>query len=334
MTKKAKFHVRLDHLEQSASTNAPTPLVGVSEDAAASSEHGDLRHVAPHLLQDNPLNARRIYLNASLRLLADDMKLRGQLTPVRAIVRDEQLILVDGHRRVKAARLAGLTSVRVEVVDAPQKETDLYFDSLAANLHREPPTPLDDALIWGELLEKKGKDKEKLFKTQDALAEALRANTGRKVTQENISKTLALRELDEGVRDACVGAGLISLRYLYALLQFQKKRGETAALRLVLETTEQGLSARDIENRVRSASAPSATKPHALKHKIAFRSAKGELREFDQDGRIELRIQGLAEDERLLLVQQLKSLLAPSPQGTNHEHTRNAPKARSLSPVN
>lgn len=336
MSKKEKYETlaqdlitRLNAAEKQASAVAEedASLEGTTP-AQATPEAGALRQVAPHLLQDNPLNARFLYPEGSLQRLSEDLKLRGQLTPVRAFLRENRYVLVDGHRRVKAARLAGLEHIRVEVVKAPEKETDLYFDSLAANLHREPPTPLDDAATWGELL------KTEDFKTQEQLAAALTKHVGRKVSQETISKTLALSELDEGVRDACVSAELITLRYLGAILQYQKKRGASEALDLVFETVKKGLSARDIESRVRSASGPAAKKPHALKHRVAFQGVQGELREFDQDGRVELRIRGLPEAERVLLVQQLKTLLAPpAPTQSRTDSAKNAPRARSLSPV-
>lgn len=299
---------RLDSVAKAPAGTGPLAVPEfVSQPAAADGAPGPsdaLRNVAPHLLDDNPLNARQIYLDAALRRLADDLKLRGQLTPVRAIERDGRLVLVDGHRRVKAARLAGLTHVRVEVVQAPLRETDLYFDSLAANLHREPPTPLDDALIWRELLDKR------VFETQEQLAEALRTHTGRPVTQEQISRTLQLHRLPEAVRDACVAASLISLRYLYALLNYYNARGESDAMRLVLETIEHGLSARDIEGRVRTATGPARPKPHALRYKVGFGEGRGELREFDKDGRVELRLKGLSSEARAALVERLRALLA------------------------
>lgn len=294
---------RLD-VVASAASSVPEFVGARQLPGAPTTEPARLRMVAPHLLEDNPVNARQIYLDAALRRLASDLKLRGQLAPVRAFEREGRLVLVDGHRRVRAARMAGLGEVRVEVVAPPRAEVELYFDSLAANLHREPPTPLDDAIIWRELLDTG------VFATQEALAEALRKHTGRAITQEQVSRTLQLLHLPEAVRDACVGASLINQRYLYALLGYCTARGEAAGLRLVLETVEQGLSARDVEARVRSATAPARTKPHATRYKVGFGEGRGELREFEQDGRIELRLNGLSEDARAALVEQLRALLA------------------------
>jgi ParB family chromosome partitioning protein len=329
MSRKHNFDVSaataLARLDGVAAAPAVPEFVPAAAPGSSPESAGQLRLVAPHLLDDNPLNARQIYLDGALRRLADDLKLRGQLTPVRAIERSGRLVLVDGHRRVKAARLAGLAHVRVEVVAPPREETGLYFDSLAANLHREPPTPLDDSLIWRELLDRG------VFATQEELAEALRTHTGRAITQEQISRTLQLQRLPETVRDACVAASLINLRYLYALLGYFTVRGEADCMRLVLETVEHGLSARDVENRVRTATGPARPKPHAMRYKVGFGEGRGELREFDQDGRVELHLKGLSASARSVLVEQLRALLASGAQRAESGAPALARKGRSAS---
>jgi ParB/RepB/Spo0J family partition protein len=87
--------------------------------------------------------------------------------------------LVFGHRRLEAAKAAGLTEVPVEIRD--------YDDAarLAAmcgeNEGREDLTPLQEAFAYKQALERKGPDGKKLF-TQRTLAERLG------VSQAKISK--------------------------------------------------------------------------------------------------------------------------------------------------
>ncbi|WP_338054931.1 ParB/RepB/Spo0J family partition protein [Streptomyces spiramyceticus] len=55
-------------------------------------------------------------------------------------------IVVDGHRRLEAARLAGATTIRVSV-DNARVSTDesLLEDAFVANVHRDDMSPLEQA---------------------------------------------------------------------------------------------------------------------------------------------------------------------------------------------
>lgn len=114
---------------------------------------------------DSPHNTRQIKKgDKSISQLAESMKEQGQLVPV--IVRKKvskppvkiQYELLAGKRRLVAAKLAGLTEIRAEVV---------YVDDAAAiaitvteNLQREDLTPLQEAQQLKVLLEQDKDTKE------------------------------------------------------------------------------------------------------------------------------------------------------------------------------
>lgn len=95
------------------------------------------------LIHEDPNNPRSVdnkgYAEESLKDLADDIKVNGVINAI--VVREHPSIkgewqIVSGHRRFRAAKLAGLTSVPVRI----SKNKDYRAEQIAENLHREDLT--------------------------------------------------------------------------------------------------------------------------------------------------------------------------------------------------
>ncbi len=112
---------------------------------------------------------------------------------------DSRFQLVFGHRRLAAAKLAGLAEVPVEIrdYDAAERFTAMYGE----NFGREGLTPLQEAFAYQQALERKGSDGKKLF-TQRTLAQQLG------VGQAKISKYTGIFKLPEHVVDMLKGGEL------------------------------------------------------------------------------------------------------------------------------
>ena len=67
------------------------------------------------------------------RELSESLKAEGQLQPVMAFA-DGTLIL--GHRRLRAARKAGLTELLVTIIDESLTETQVKILQITENIHR------------------------------------------------------------------------------------------------------------------------------------------------------------------------------------------------------
>lgn len=76
--------------------------------------------------------ARRHFEEAELRQLGESLKVK-QLQPVLA--RSDGL-LIAGERRLRAAKLVGLTELSVVVTDEPMSESELRIFQLTENVHR------------------------------------------------------------------------------------------------------------------------------------------------------------------------------------------------------
>jgi ParB/RepB/Spo0J family partition protein len=114
---------------------------------------------------------------------------------------DGRYQLVFGHRRLEAAKAAGLAEVPVEIrdYDEAQRFTAMYGE----NFGREGLTPLQEAFAYKQALERKDPHGKKLF-TQRTLAERLG------VSQAKISKYTGIFKLPEHVI-AMLTAGELSV---------------------------------------------------------------------------------------------------------------------------
>lgn len=81
--------------------------------------------------------------------LAESIKEHGVLAPLLVLQRDEQFEIIDGGRRFRAARLAGLTDLPAIVQSAEDQQAATL--SVIANLQRDDLTPLDEAAAFEAL---------------------------------------------------------------------------------------------------------------------------------------------------------------------------------------
>jgi ParB/RepB/Spo0J family partition protein len=106
---------------------------------------GQFRSVAE--LRPNPLNPRELYSDG-LGELEDSIRIQGVLQPL--LVTPDGVV-VAGHRRLTAARIAGLTHVPVIVRDLD--ETQQQEAMLVENLQREDLSPVEEARAYRRLLD-------------------------------------------------------------------------------------------------------------------------------------------------------------------------------------
>jgi ParB/RepB/Spo0J family partition protein len=130
--------------------------------------------------------------------LAASIKAQGMIQPIVATVRDEdetgaRLVVVAGHRRLAAAKQAGLETVPVilRTMDEQQRVEAMIVE----NLEREDLTALEEASGYERLIDEFGL-------TQRQLAEKVSRSQG------HISKRLALLDLPKNVQAALDSGGI------------------------------------------------------------------------------------------------------------------------------
>lgn len=100
--------------------------------------------------RDHPYQVRE---DAELLALSDSIEQHGVLSPVlvRPLEETNDYEIVSGHRRCKAAELAGLSSVPVIVTELPRDEAVIQM--VDSNLHREHLLPSEKAFAYKMKLE-------------------------------------------------------------------------------------------------------------------------------------------------------------------------------------
>ena len=100
------------------------------------------------LIDPNPRQPREVFDEVALKELSDSIKEVGVLQPpvVRAAGNRFQLIM--GERRLRASKLAGLTTIPVIIRQSPDNE--LLREALLENIHRSQLNPLEEGAARSE----------------------------------------------------------------------------------------------------------------------------------------------------------------------------------------
>jgi ParB family chromosome partitioning protein len=153
----------------------------------------------------DPRQPRKEFDKESLARLADSMKTRGQLQPIRVRWDDgaDRYIVVVGERRYRAALLAGMEAIACVVVSGNPTSEDLLEDQLVENALREDLKPIEQARAYQALLAARGL-------SQRQLAERLQ------IGHASIARALALLELPPAIQEA-VDEGKIAPNTAYEL---------------------------------------------------------------------------------------------------------------------
>jgi ParB family transcriptional regulator, chromosome partitioning protein len=153
----------------------------------------------------DPMQPRKEFDEESLAQLADSMKSRGQLQPIRVRwdeAADRYLVVV-GERRFRAALMAGMESIACVVVSGNPTPEDLLEDQLVENALREDLKPIEQARAYQALLAARSL-------SQRQLAERLQ------IGHASIARALALLELPPTIQEE-VDEGKIAPNTAYEL---------------------------------------------------------------------------------------------------------------------
>ena len=170
-------------------------------------------------ISPNPVQPRRHFDEEALRELSDSIRSYGILNPLTVRLRCGKYELVAGERRLRAAKLAGLTEVPCILMDVNMEDAGLL--ALVENLQRKDLDYLEEAEGLRRLIRMFGLSQEeaarRIGKSQSAVANKLR-----------------LLKLPEDVLEALRKNGL-SERHGRALLRLPDPESQRAALAAMLE---------------------------------------------------------------------------------------------------
>lgn len=156
----------------------------------------------------NPEQPRREFDAGELEEMAESIRVHGVIQPIVVEVTGSGWMLVDGERRLRAARLAGLREIPA-VVDMPRgadEAQERFMRALVANVQRADLTPLEEGRAYIRMRDEFGM----------SIAEITRA-VGK--SRGRVEQRMDLLKLDEPIQEL-ITAGQLSkdTRVVTALL--------------------------------------------------------------------------------------------------------------------
>ncbi len=205
---------------------------------------------------------RKDFDDESLQELANSMREHGVLQPILVRPIDNGYQIVAGERRWRAARLAGLTSVPVNIREL--SDFDAMSVALVENLQREDLNPIEEAEGYRKLSDATGWTQEQIAK-----------RVGR--SRPSIANSLRLLSLPEEVIDL-LRAGKLTTGHAKAILSIADDETRISVAKIV---SEKGLTVREAEKlsqkgmKQQHFSLPSTKDPVAAEVELALKEALG-----------------------------------------------------------
>lgn len=179
-------------------------------------------------LRTNPYQPRKNFDEESLNELASSIKEHGVFQPIIAKKSIKGYEIVAGERRVKASKLAGLTTIPAIIKDFTDEE--MMEIALLENLQRENLSALEEAEAYNAL-------KTRLNLTQEELAKKVGKS------RSHITNMLGLLNLPNEIKDEVV-KGEISMGHARVLSKLEDKE---QAISLADKVINENLSVRRLE---------------------------------------------------------------------------------------
>ena len=241
----------------------------------------ELIAVAPQDVRRSPHQARKDFDARALERLAQSLSLHGMLQPIVVRKSQESYELIAGERRLRAAILAGLTSIPALVREVSPLESAVC--GLVENLQRSDLGIFEEAEGYRQLMQEFGLSQTELGK-----------RIGR--SQAAVANKLRLLRLGDEIRELAA-AGSLSERHLRALLQV----AGVARVEFARQAAREGWTARELEARVRTISREMPrrfvkdvrTVRNALRESVQRLQAAGvavEMLEAETEDALELRL--------------------------------------------
>lgn len=205
----------------------------ISMDDVQTGGSSAINEIAISQISPNPEQPRTTFDTTALEELAMSIRELGIIQPLTLrSVGPKAYQIISGERRYRAAKLAGLDSVPAYVRTA--NDSEITEMALIENIQREDLNAIEIALTFRKLIDQ-------YHLTQERLSERIGKN---RATIANFLRLLKLpAEVQLGLRDKALDMG-----HARALLSIDKPSQQ---LKLYNEIVNQGLSVRQVEQRVK-----------------------------------------------------------------------------------
>jgi ParB family chromosome partitioning protein len=243
-------------LSRCAAPQSPAPATAAARAFDGRTQLREACKIRLDRIVADPNQPRKEFDEAALGELADSLKTRGQLQPIRVRWDEvaEVYVVVVGERRLRAAQQAGLDSVVCVVAPGSATPEELLEDQLVENALRQDLKPVEEARAYRQLLDRLGI-------SQRQLAEQLH------VSPQKVTRALALLDLPVDVQES-VEQGAIAPQTAYEISRIE----DSAEQQELIEKARRGELKREVV-RERATKAPRKTRTEG--GRVEFRTSRG-----------------------------------------------------------
>ena len=179
-------------------------------------------------LRSNPYQPRKVFDQGALQELADSIKQHGVFQPIIVKKSIKGYEIIAGERRVKASRMAGLTTVPAIIREF--NDTEMMEIALLENLQREDLNAIEEASAYVKIMEAKNLTHEELAKVLGK-------------SQSYVTNMIGLLRLPNEIKDLVVDNKL-SMTHARIL---SKMSDYNTIIKLAHKIIDENLSVRDLE---------------------------------------------------------------------------------------
>lgn len=197
--------------------------------SATINEHDVIQHLHPDNIKTNPWQPRNNFDQEKLEELTESIKQHGIIQPLVVTKEYDGYQLIAGERRLRAAKILGLSTVPVIIRDANDK--DKLELSIIENVQRHNLNPLEEAESYQRLLEEFGLTREEISK-----------QVGKSVSV--VSNYLRLLKLPIVIKEALL-ENKISFSHAKVILGYNDKLEQIKVFKKILKND---LSVREVED--------------------------------------------------------------------------------------
>ncbi|MBN2439756.1 MAG: ParB/RepB/Spo0J family partition protein [Spirochaetales bacterium] len=214
-------------------------------------------------IKPNPYQPRKKFIDDNLQELADSIKLKGIIQPIIAEQdKDDTYILISGERRVRAAKLAGLSTVPAILGNFSVIEK--LENALIENIQRENLSPLEEAEGYKLLMDTFNLNQEEISKKMGK-------------NRSTIANTIRLLKLPKKMKND-LAAGIITAGHARAILSLINPSDQDLLYKAICE---KNLSVRGAEKYAGELNKGNKTLSKKLDKKITQKNKVTELRSME-----------------------------------------------------
>lgn len=242
-------------------------------------------------IKPNPDQPRNRFHEEEIKGLAESIRSVGIIQPIILRKNEDDYILVAGERRLRAAKVAGLQSIKSIIVEANEEEN--LTIALIENLQRSDLDPIEEARAYKALVNRFN------LKQQD-----IAQRVGKE--RATVANMIRLLNLPDIIQEA-ISEGKISIGHSKALLSAPANK----QIELYNQIIDKKLSVRELERIVENGKNSKDTSekkfllkdPHIKKMEeklISIFGVKVEIKHSDNGGKIEINYYSLDDFDRIM----------------------------------